>query len=133
MPKADAKTILIVDDEDLIRDVTKSILETGGYEVLVASNGKEAISIFAEHSNHIDLVLTDMVMPEMDGISALGVIKKMKSDVKAIAVTAHIDNARYIDLLGDVDAVLRKPFDMDMLLNTIQRVLAETPRLKKAL
>ncbi len=125
MSQGNGETILVVDDEESIRRITKSVLESNGYRVLLATNGDEATSIFAEHVDEIALVLTDMVMPKMDGISAVCAMREIKADVKTIAVTAHVDSAGYVDLLGEVDAIIRKPYDIDNLLNTIERLLAE--------
>lgn len=125
MPQGNGKIILVVDDSDAIRNITKSVLEKGGYRVLLASDGNEAFAIFAERSEEISLVLTDMVMPKMDGTSLVGAIREIRPDVKTIAVTAYIDSMQYVDLLGDVDAVVRKPYEIDMLLSTIDRLLTE--------
>jgi two-component system cell cycle sensor histidine kinase/response regulator CckA len=126
LPQGNGRVILVVDDEEGIRNITKSVLEASGYKVFLASNGNEAVKVFSEHLNEIALVLTDMVMPEMDGISAVSAIRELNHDIKTIAVTAHVESAEYVDLLGEVDAVVRKPYDIDMLLQTIDRLLAET-------
>ena len=132
LSQGNGKLILVVDDEEEIRDLTRMILEADGYKVLLAADGNEATSVFAEHSSEIDLVLTDMVMPEVDGISAVDAIRKIRPDVKTIAVTGHVDNVQYVDLLGDVDAVLRKPYKKEILLSTIAQVLTGSPETKNA-
>ncbi len=116
-----------MDDSEAIRNITKSVLEANGYKVLLAADGKDAIRVFTEHSNEIALVLTDMVMPEMDGVSAVSAIREIRSDIKAIAITAYVDSAQYVDLLGEVDAIIRKPYEIEMLLSTIDRMLTESP------
>jgi CheY-like chemotaxis protein len=130
LPQGNGEIILVADDEESIRDITQSVLESGGYKVLLAADGKEAVDAFAGHSSEIALVLTDMVMPNVDGISAVHAIREIRPDIKVIAVTAYIDNVRYVDLLGDVDAVIRKPYSMETLLNTVALILAESPRAK---
>ncbi len=127
MPQGNGRIILVVDDSEAIRNITKSVLEANGYKVLLAADGKDAIRVFTEHSNEIALVLTDMVMPEMDGVSAVSAIREIRSDIKAIAITAYVDSAQYVDLLGEVDAIIRKPYEIEMLLSTIDRMLTESP------
>ncbi|HLC15607.1 MAG TPA: response regulator [Thermodesulfovibrionia bacterium] len=77
--------ILIIEDEDHIRTLLGTMLEQEGYEVLTAQNGKEGIKVF--HSNQIDLIITDIFMPEKEGLETITELKKEFPDVKIIAIS----------------------------------------------
>ncbi|HQT91783.1 MAG TPA: response regulator, partial [Candidatus Kryptobacter bacterium] len=82
---------------------------------------------FAQHSNDVALVLTDMVMPVMDGAATIGALRKMKPGVKIIAATGYTDDIRHDDLLSTVDAVLKKPYTAGTLMKSITQVLENEP------
>src|SRR5919202_1740077 len=86
LPSGQGELILVVDDEDSIREVTKTLLETNDYRVLVASDGIEAIALYTQHKAEISAVLIDMMMPSMDGPTAIRVLKKINPQVKIIGV-----------------------------------------------
>ncbi|WP_353932157.1 PAS domain S-box protein [Okeanomitos corallinicola TIOX110] len=116
--------ILIVDDEPQIIDLNKIILENNNYRVLTASNGFEAIDIYKEHKHDISLVLIDMMMPEMDGVTAIRTLQKINPDVKVIACSGSSS----IDLLPKsaeikVEAVLLKPYNANELLMNLNQVI----------
>jgi len=117
------EVILVVDDEDSIRDITKTSLESHNYKTLTACDGVEAIAIYAEHQDRISVVLTDMVMPTMDGITTIRTLKKINPDVKIIAVSglASGDKLSLINKMG-VQAFLPKPYTANELLQTIGTV-----------
>ena len=117
------EVILVVDDEDSIRDITKTSLESHNYKTLTACDGVEAIAIYAEHQEQISVVLTDMVMPTMDGITTIRTLKKINPDVKIIAVSglASGDKLNLINKMG-VQAFLPKPYTANELLQTIGTV-----------
>ncbi len=117
------EVILVVDDEDSIRDITKTSLESHNYKALTACDGVEAIAIYAEHRDQISVVLTDMVMPTMDGITTIRTLKKINPDVKIIAVSglASGEKLNLINKMG-VQAFLPKPYTATELLQTIGTV-----------
>ena len=82
--KRGSGTILVVDDEPLICTTAKSILELLGYEVITAENGKIGLNKYQEHSKEIDLVILDIIMPEMDGAQCFRALKKLNPEVKVI-------------------------------------------------
>ena len=122
-PQGKGETILFVEDNDLMREVGMQILEDLGYQVLCASNGREALNIFSQ-STDIDLIFTDVVMPEVGGAAMLQKIRESGSQVKALAVTGHI-LAEDLDLLKEagVTSIIRKPYDVDILANAIREAL----------
>jgi CheY-like chemotaxis protein len=118
------ETILVVDDEPSISTVTKLILENHNYSVITASDGPDALALFAQQMDSIDIVITDMMMPFMDGIAVIRALARMSSRVRFIASSGQGDQARNSELqaLG-VTASLTKPYDVSKLLSTVQQLL----------
>ncbi|MBC1213109.1 response regulator [Trichormus variabilis ARAD] len=115
--------ILVVDDEAAIRDITKTSLESYNYKAITASDGIEAIALYAERQDEISLVLTDMVMPSMDGLTTIRTLQKINPLVKIIAVSglaAH-DKVNAAYNMG-IQAFLSKPYTANQLLKTINAV-----------
>ena len=119
---AEKNSILVVDDEDALRTVLSSELESEGYIVATAGDGDEAISILQGKS--FDLVLLDIKMPRVDGFEVLRFIKERYPATKVIMLTGFADlkNAIESKKLGAEDFV-SKPYDLVDLLTTIERVL----------
>jgi two-component system, cell cycle sensor histidine kinase and response regulator CckA len=123
LPTGNGELILVVDDEDAIRDITKTSLENHNYKAITASDGIEAIALYAEYGNEISLVLTDMVMPSMDGLTTIRTLQKMNPHVKIIAVSglATQDRINAAYNMG-IQAFLPKPYTANQLLETISTV-----------
>ncbi|MEO1429770.1 MAG: PAS domain S-box protein [Cyanobacteria bacterium J06633_8] len=118
--------ILVVDDEPAIRKITKSSLEAYDYRVLTASNGIEAIEIYAKYQQNINLILLDMMMPEMDGETTIGMLKKINSQVKIVAISGLVMNYNTDSQLNlNVKAFMSKPCTGKELLHTIAKVNRE--------
>lgn len=116
--------ILVVDDEAEVLEVTKNILETYNYQTITAKNGMEAIAIYARHENQIKAVLMDMMMPEMDGNSAISNLRKINPQVKIIACSGrNIQNMLEPSHENQVPAILSKPYTNQELLATLSCVL----------
>jgi PAS domain S-box-containing protein len=125
LPLGHGELILVVDDEDAIREVTKTLLETNDYRVLVASDGIEAITLYTQHKEEISAVLIDMMMPSMDGPTAIRVLKKINPQVKIIGVSGLVSNHKMIELVGNsVKTFLPKPYTSNELLKNLQTVLS---------
>ena len=125
LPPGQGELILVVDDEDSIREVTKTLLETNDYRVLVASDGIEAIALYTQHKAEISAVLIDMMMPSMDGPTAIRVLKKINPQVKIIGVSGLVSNHKMIELVGNsVKTFLPKPYTSNELLKNLQAVLS---------
>lgn len=122
--RADDRCVLLVDDEASVLAITRQTLEAYGYHVLTASDGAEAIAVFVSNQNAIDLVVTDIVMPLMDGVAVVESISKISPDTPFIAVSGVGASSleRNLKRLG-VDIVLRKPFTSTMLLQAVQNLL----------
>ena len=116
------KSILLVDDERAMREVTRAMLEESGFEVATAENGVDARRKASEHA--FDLVITDLSMPEEDGFEAMSGLRAKYPDLKIIAVTGGFGPSilETAKVLG-ADATLMKPFTNEMLLDTMQGLL----------
>jgi|GEM_PF-333720 len=123
-PKGNNEMILIVDDEASVRDITAETLQMFDYRVLVAANGVEAVAQFAEHANEIAVTLMDLMMPVMDGPSAIRAIRNIRPDATVIASSGLVPGEGQGPLEGlRVQAVLQKPYTAEQLLRTIHDVL----------
>jgi signal transduction histidine kinase/CheY-like chemotaxis protein len=124
LPHGHGELVLFVDDEDGIRTITKQTLEKFGYQVLTAADGTEALALFMQHRTEIKVVLTDMIMPYMDGPATIRALQKVDPQVKIIAATGHGSSPKLTEasMLG-VGACLRKPFTTEVLLGILQEVL----------
>jgi CheY-like chemotaxis protein len=120
------ETILIVDDEELIREVTRELLTNFGYNVRTAASGKEALEIYSREGANIDLVLTDLVMPGMNGAALFAELRKIDPMVKVIMVSGYAAQ-RENDRLLQAAGCLTKPYTVDSLLGMVRRVL-DSPR-----
>lgn len=122
-PKGEGELILVVDDEDSIRDITKKSLESYNYKAITASDGIEAIALYAERRDEISVVLTDIIMPVMDGLTTIRTLQKINPQVKIIAVSGLISNDKInaITEIG-IKAFLSKPYTAQQLLQTIGNV-----------
>ena len=124
-PLADRnELILIVDDEENIRSVTKATLEVLGYRTMLASDGTDALAVYAQHGGEIAAVLTDLAMPYMDGEALIRALKKINPDVKVIAMSGLMSAGQTAELRNlNVGAFLSKPFTADTLITALQKVL----------
>ncbi|MBD2337001.1 PAS domain S-box protein [Calothrix sp. FACHB-156] len=122
-PKGNGELILLVDDEAAILEITKSSLEKNNYQVLTASNGIEAVAIYAQHQQQISVVLLDMMMPLMDGAIAIRRLQKINPHIKIIALSGLLShqNIKEVTDMG-VSAFLSKPCTSNELLQTIARI-----------
>ncbi|KAF3885691.1 MULTISPECIES: hybrid sensor histidine kinase/response regulator [Nostocales] len=116
--------ILLVDDEDAICEVTKTVLESYGYQVLIAKDGIEALTLYTQHQQEISVVLIDMMMPSMDGSTTIGVLKKINPQVKIIGVSGLVWFSQMAQIFGNsITTFLSKPYTSDELLKKLQFVL----------
>jgi PAS domain S-box-containing protein len=116
--------VLVIDDESTVREVTRQTLEAFGYRVMVAADGAEAVALYGRHGDRIDLVLTDMVMPVMDGPVTVRALKRMNPHVRVIGASglgADGGIARASEL--GVRHFLSKPYTAETLLGVVNDVL----------
>ena len=124
LPRGQGELILVVDDERAIQEITTVSLETHNYRVLIARDGVEAIALFAQHQNEISVVLMDIMMPNMDGITAIRTLQKINPQVKIIATSGLISNGKLTAATGaGVQAFLQKPYTANELLAALDLVI----------
>lgn len=124
LPTGNGELILVIDDEESIREITRGTLETFGYRVITASDGTEAVALYADKKNEIAVVLTDMVMPFMDGPATIRVLQRMNPKVRIIAASGLGANERVGEgSLTGVAVFLNKPYTAEKLLKTLAGVL----------
>jgi CheY-like chemotaxis protein len=120
LPRGQGELILVVDDEEAILQITQRTLEAYGYRVLTAADGTEAIALFAQHAAEVKAVVTDMMMPFMDGPSTIRALQKLDPLVKLIATSGFPDNDRRAESAGvPVKMFLAKPYTADRLLRAL--------------
>ena len=125
-PTGNGELILIVDDEENIRQATGATLEKFGYQVLTAVDGIDALAIYTEHRSCIALVLTDLMMPLMDGAATIRVLRKLDPALKIIAASGLMTSEQTAELQTlNVNAALTKPFTAEKLLTTLRDVLKQ--------
>ena len=118
--------ILVIDDEDGVRAVCRATLERHGYRVVVASNGAEAVSLFAARPADFALVITDMAMPIMDGHATAVALRTIHPAVKIIGSTGHAAVGGVPRVwIADVRDIISKPYTADTLLSTVAEALRE--------
>ncbi|MBW2684150.1 MAG: response regulator [Deltaproteobacteria bacterium] len=122
------KRILIIDDEQIVLEVLRKILELEGYEVATAANGDEGIELFSQKP--FDLVITDMVMPEKDGLQTILDLRKETPDLAVIAMSGGgtISKERYLAVAGYLDGIITitKPFSLESITGAVAKLLSET-------
>jgi nitrogen-specific signal transduction histidine kinase/ActR/RegA family two-component response regulator len=118
------ETVLLVDDEEMIIDVGKRMLEKLGYKTLTAVNGAEAIDIYQEHGEKIDLVILDMVMPKISGGETFDRLKHINPDINVILCSGYSIDGQATEILNrGCRAFIQKPFNLKMLSQHIRAVL----------
>jgi len=124
-PPAPLATILVVEDEAGIRALVRKILRRQGYEVLEAANGQEALALCREHADRIELLITDVLMPQMGGRELVERLRAQGHEMKVLYVSGYTDDANiYSGDLPPGTAFLQKPFTLGSLLDKVKEVLA---------
>lgn len=124
-PLAAGGTLLLVEDEDGVRAVTRRFLESSGYQVLEAGDGAEALRICRSHTGRIDLVLTDVVMPKLSGPKLAERATLLHPETRVLYISGYADRAIVASgLLPSQSALLQKPFTRTALLSKVREMLA---------
>jgi CheY-like chemotaxis protein len=126
LPAGAGELVLVIDDENAIREVARETLSAFGYRVMVAGDGAEAMAVFAEHRGDVKVVITDMMMPYMDGPATIRALRRLDSKVKIIATSGLKAEDKISDAaqLG-VKTFLPKPYTAEKLLKTVAAALKE--------
>jgi PAS domain S-box-containing protein len=118
-------TILLVDDEEIIREVAGRMLEYLGFTVITASSGREAIQIYLRREDEIDLILLDIIMPEMMGLQTFDELKAINPEVRVLLTSGYSSEGQAADILRrGCRGFIQKPFQVEVLSRKIQEVLS---------
>ena len=118
-------TVLFVDDEPSVRDVARDILQSAGYQVIVAGDGQEAIGLFSSRGD-IDAVILDLMMPKMSGVEALKRLKELDRSVPVLLSSGYNEQEATSQLVGDeLAGFVQKPYRLRDLLAAIEGVLGK--------
>jgi PAS domain S-box-containing protein len=126
LPRGNGETVLVVDDEASILIITSQTLQAFGYQVVTATDGADAVAIYAQRKNEIAVVLTDMMMPVMDGGATIQALKRINPAVKIIAASGLAANGGAVKAPnGGIKHFLTKPYTAETLLTTLRKILDE--------
>lgn len=118
------ETVLLIDDEKMIVDVGRQMLEGMGYRVLIATNGKEALSIYQENRDQVDIIILDIIMPDMGGAETYDRLKKIKPHIKVLLSSGYSIDGEATEILNrGCNGFIQKPFSMKELSQQIRQVL----------
>jgi CheY-like chemotaxis protein len=125
LPVGQGDLILLVEDELALREITKELLESFNYRVITATDGAEAETLYRVHKGRIGAVVTDLMMPIMDGLALIRVLRQLDPQAKVIAVSGLASQDK-IDELNtlNLQAFLTKPYTAEQLLTSLHRALA---------
>jgi CheY-like chemotaxis protein len=127
LPRGNGETVLVVDDEASILTITSQTLQAFGYRVVTAMDGADALSVYVQHRNEIAVVLTDMMMPVLDGPATIHALMRINPAVKIIAASGLNANGGVAEASGaGIKHFLTKPYTAGTLLKAVRSILAET-------
>lgn len=125
LPRGNGELVLVIDDEATVRQITRHTLEAFGYRVLLACDGAEGVALFAAQMQDIAVVLTDMMMPVMDGASTIKVMKRMQPHVRIIAASGlNADGMTSRNAIDGVRHFLPKPYTAELMLHALKSALS---------
>ena len=118
------ETILIVDDEDLNREVTGELLESMGYKVYKAGSGQKAVAVYMEKKNRIDLIMLDMIMPGISGGETFDLLREINPNIPVLLTSGYNINKQVRQILDrGCNGFLQKPFHPEKLSRKIREIL----------
>lgn len=115
--------VLVADEEPLVRAIIEFVLQQNNYRVIQAENGYRAFELFSRHSEEISVVLLDIMMPEVDGITVFQMMKQLKPEVKLITISGNVDQDERAGEGSKGMAILAKPISVEKLLTTLNKVI----------
>jgi CheY-like chemotaxis protein len=116
-------TILFVDDEKMVLDIGAKMLKRLGFNVIAVDSGREAIEIFKQENDCIDMVILDIVMPDLGGSEVVAVIKDIKPDTKIMLSSGYGKDDQTAEIIQRCHAFIQKPFSMKNLAATLQDMM----------
>ncbi len=119
-------TILLVDDDDMVLEIGKEMMEHLGFKVLTAIDGREAIKVFEQHQDEIDVVLLDLIMPHMDGNEAFRELRRIRPDLKVFLTSGYNEQEIHEQFSGKgLAGFIQKPYQVKTLAAKLREVLGE--------
>jgi two-component system cell cycle sensor histidine kinase/response regulator CckA len=119
------ETVLLIDDDEMVADVGEQILKNFGYGVVKANSGNGAIEVYRENQDRIDMVILDMILPDMGGGDTYDRLKEINPGIKVLLASGYDIDHQARDLLErGCDGFIQKPFNMDELLKKTREILA---------
>jgi DNA-binding response OmpR family regulator len=123
-PPGGTETILVVEDEELLLDLLKTIFETRGYRVLIARDGLEALDVYEQRGKEIDIILMDIGLPKLNGWEVLQKMKEMNSKVRVILASGYIDSHSKSEILkAGAKYFIQKPYMLKEVLQRVREVI----------
>jgi PAS domain S-box-containing protein len=131
LPMGHGETILVVDDEKSLQDLVRATLESRKFKVMTAFDGHEAVSIYEKNRNKIDVVLLDMLMPNMNGLSTITILRKINPNIKIIGMSGSLLENLPTDMSNLVQELpfLQKPFDSDDMVILVNNEICGLPKI----
>ena len=121
-----SETLLLIDDEDIIIDIGVQILERLGYRVLMARSGKEAIEIYRANKSKINMVILDMIMPDMGGGETYDRLKKINPEIQVLLSSGYSINGQASEIMNrGCNGFIQKPFNVEQLSRKIREILGK--------
>ena len=118
------RTVLVVDDEDVVREVCATLVQQLGFRTLTAADGEEGLKLFKRHADGIGCVLLDLTMPRMHGLGAFREMKRLRPDIPVILCSGYDEQEATQHFTNEgLAGFLRKPYTLEDLQNTIEAVL----------
>ncbi|HTR82554.1 MAG TPA: response regulator [Bacteroidota bacterium] len=118
------ETILLIEDEPMLLELLKAVLEEEGYRIETAKNGEDAVALFRRQPDKIDLVLSDMGLPKMGGWDVFERLRELKPGLKMILASGYVDSATREDMISrGAQDVVQKPYVPHLILKRIRDIL----------
>jgi two-component system cell cycle sensor histidine kinase/response regulator CckA len=115
--------VLLVDDEQLVLDIGSQMVKRLGFDVIGAASGREAIKIFQKNSESIDIVILDLMMPDLGGPETIDALKEIQPNVNIVLSSGYGRDMQSPEILGRCRAFIQKPFNLNQLSQTISSIL----------
>lgn len=123
-------TVLVAEDEDVMRELINDILDSGGYRVISVADGEAAVQTFAERKDEVDLVILDMSMPKLNGSETFRRLKAINKDVRVLLSSGYSRDAQARQLLDEgLAGFIGKPYQVGELLDKVSEVIYERKRI----
>ena len=118
------ETVLLIDDDEMVVDVSEHILNNSGYDVVSVKSGNEAIEVYKENHSRIDMVILDMILPDMGGGDTYDRLKEINPGIKVLLASGYDIDYQGSDIMErGCDGFIQKPFNMNELLEKIRGIL----------